>query len=82
MTGIPYIHVRHNHYHLVLHVDRNRARQLSTGDVVNRWTAMFSGPPVIPRWQKGAALEAESRLALVMIARWRERLYDVSWFMH
>jgi hypothetical protein len=42
---------------------------------------MFSVPPVVARWQKGAALEAESRLALAMIQRWRERLYDVSWFM-
>jgi REP element-mobilizing transposase RayT len=73
--------VMSNHYHLVLHVDRNRVKELSTEEVVNRWTAMFSVPPVIARWQKGVALEAESKLALAMIQRWRERLYDVSWFM-
>src|SRR5687767_14722653 len=73
--------VMSNHYHLVVHVDRNRAKLLTTEDVVNRWTAMFSVPPVIARWQKGVALEAESRLALAIIQRWRERLYDVSWFM-
>ena len=73
--------VMSNHYHLVLHVDRERAKQLTTEEVVARWTAMFSVPPVIARWQKGDALEAESRLALAMIQRWRERLYDVSWFM-
>ncbi len=73
--------VMSNHYHLVLHVDRNRAKRLTTEEVVNRWTALFSVPPVIARWQKGVALEAERRLALAMIARWRERLYDVSWFM-
>ena len=50
--------VMSNHYHLVLHVDRNRATQLTTEEVVNRWTAMFSVPPVIARWQKGVALEA------------------------
>jgi REP element-mobilizing transposase RayT len=73
--------VMSNHYHLVLHVDRARAKQLTAEEVVTRWTAMFSVPPVVARWQKGVALEAESRLALAMIQRWRERLYDVSWFM-
>ncbi len=73
--------VMSNHYHLVLHVDRARAKDLTVEDVVNRWTAMFSVPPVVARWQKGVALEAECRLALTMIERWRERLYDISWFM-
>ena len=39
--------VMSNHYHLVIHVDRNRARQLTTQEVVTRWTAMFSVPPVV-----------------------------------
>lgn len=73
--------VMSNHYHLVLHVDRARAKELTMEEVVSRWTAMFSAPPVIVRWQKGVALEAERTLALAMIERWRERLYDISWFM-
>jgi REP element-mobilizing transposase RayT len=73
--------VMSNHYHLVLHVDRGRAKQLSTEDVVSRWTAMFSVPPVVARWQKGTAIEVERRHALAMIERWRMRLYDISWFM-
>jgi REP element-mobilizing transposase RayT len=73
--------VMSNHYHLVLHVDRGRAKQLTTEEVVSRWTAMFSVPPVIARWQKGTAVEVERRLALAMIERWRMRLYDISWFM-
>jgi hypothetical protein len=44
--------VMSNHYHLVLHVDRGRAKQLSTEDVVSRWTALFSVPPVVARWQR------------------------------
>jgi len=70
-----------NHYHLVLHVHREQAKGLTTEEVVNRWTAMFSVPPLIARWQKGTALDVECRLALAMIERWRARLYDISWFM-
>jgi REP element-mobilizing transposase RayT len=73
--------VMSNHYHLVLHVDRARAKELSVEEVVRRWTAMFSVPPMVARWQKGIALEVECKVALAMIERWRERLYDISWFM-
>jgi REP element-mobilizing transposase RayT len=73
--------VMSNHYHLVLHVDRSRALELTNEQVVARWTELFSAPPVVARWQKGEALQAESEFALRIIKRWRERLFDISWFM-
>jgi REP element-mobilizing transposase RayT len=73
--------VMSNHYHLVVHVDRARVVHLSEEEIVERWTQIFSAPPVIERWRDGHASEAEREIAGLIIARWRERLYDLSWFM-
>jgi REP element-mobilizing transposase RayT len=70
-----------NHYHLVLHVDANRARKRSLHEVVERWGELFSLPPLIQRWQKNASTEAERAIAEQVIRGWRCRLHDVSWFM-
>jgi hypothetical protein len=55
--------VMSSHYHLVVHVDRSRARQLTETDVVERWTQMFSAPPLVERWRNGHASEAERGVA-------------------
>jgi REP element-mobilizing transposase RayT len=73
--------VMSNHYHLVLHVDAERARGWSQHQVVKRWTLLFRAPTLVKRWQSGEALEAESRAAEAIIEGWRVRLHDVSWFM-
>lgn len=73
--------VMSNHYHLVLHVDRARARRLSREEIVERWTRVFAMPALIQRWQQGLAGEAEQLLADRLIERWRDRLTDVSWYM-
>lgn len=55
-----------NHYHTVLHVDK---------ELVLLW----SDTEIIERWQK-VAKTRESPTS-ERIAVWRERLYDISWFM-
>jgi REP element-mobilizing transposase RayT len=70
-----------NHYHLVLHVDRRRAARLTREEVVARWSSFFATPPLVERYLAGQALEAEHALAESIIDTWRERLYDLSWFM-
>jgi hypothetical protein len=70
-----------NHYHLVVHVDQKRATALTQNEVVERWTQLFRGPPVVERWANGRATLAEQQLAELIIATWRERLCDLSWFM-
>ena len=70
-----------NHYHLVLHVDRSRARQWSPNEVVERWTQLFSAPPLVSRWQNGQADGIEREAAESIIEGWRARLWDISWFM-
>ena len=73
--------VMSNHYHLVLHVDRQRAAQWSKEEVVQRWIRLFSRPPIIERWQNGVITTTERAIAEERIECWRQRLIDVSWYM-
>jgi len=70
-----------NHYHLVLYVDRDRARRWTQQEVIDRWTVLFRAPTLVKRWQSGEAIEAERAAAEALIEGWRARLYDISWFM-
>jgi hypothetical protein len=70
-----------NHYHLVLHVDRARARGWSRREVVSQWCRLFVAPPLIERWLNGECSEAEQAAAEAIIENWRGRLSDISWFM-
>ena len=46
-----------NHYHLVLHVDRPRARGWSRQEVVSQWCRLFIAPPLVERWLRGEAVK-------------------------
>lgn len=74
--------VMSNHYHLVLHVDSQRAHSWSEEEVIKRWTAVF---PVNGKLVETLRLNAESTVARQelsnKIEQWRERLQDISWFM-
>lgn len=73
--------VMSNHYHLVLHVDQGRAREWTAEQVIERWTRLFALPSLIERWQQGLCGEAEQEAAENLIAQWRQRLCDISWYM-
>ncbi|MGH8178403.1 MAG: transposase [Steroidobacter sp.] len=73
--------VMSNHYHLVLYVDRARARTWSQEEVVVRWTALFSTPPLVAQWRNGQAGRAQREAAERLIETWRGRLSDISWYM-
>ncbi len=73
--------VMSNHYHLVLHVDSERARKWSREEFIERWTVLFGAPNLVKRWLRGEAIEAERQTGEHIIRRWRTRLVDISWFM-
>ena len=65
----------------VLYVDAARARRWTLQEVVSRWTRLFKAPVLIERWQRAECGEAEVTMALAIIECWRQRLFDVSWYM-
>lgn len=73
--------VMSNHYHLVLHVDAERAGNWSEQEVVRRWGELFGVPLIVSRYERGEAGQAESKKAQGLIATWRHRLMDLSWYM-
>jgi REP element-mobilizing transposase RayT len=73
--------VMSNHYHLVLYVDRGCALGLTPEEVAHRWLRLFSAPPLIEKYLAGEGSNAEREAAEAIVARWRARLCDLSWFM-
>jgi REP element-mobilizing transposase RayT len=74
--------VMSNHYHVVIRVNRQQAREWSNREVAEHWTRIFSGPDVVQHWLKfGYLSDAEYRLVSSLVETWRERLHDISWFM-
>ena len=74
--------VMSNHYHLVLHVDRDACMQVSPKSIVKRWHQLFAGFEVSRKFINGEFIEPHEREQLdSLIDKWRPRLYDISWFM-
>ena len=74
--------VMSNHYHVVLRVDEDTAAHWEDADVIERWTTLFSAPVLIQRYLNGeTTTAAEITKVGEIIALWRERLMDISWFM-
>ena len=72
----------HNHYHVVLFIDKSTADNWDALEVVERWHLLFSDTPYSQRFSKGELLTASEQASLdASIALWRERLMDISWFM-
>ena len=74
--------VMSNHYHVVLHVDREQADGWEDKEVIERWHQLFAGHPLTHRFLAGGPLlEAERKLVAELVALWRSRLMDISWYM-
>lgn len=71
-----------NHFHLVLHVDTDLAKQWSSDEVIDRWLRLYTGPVVAHRHKAGVTLSATDQKALLKwVDTWRARLSDLSWYM-
>ena len=71
-----------NHYHLVVNVNRRQALDWSDDEVINRWYQLYNGHVLVDRYLNGEELDKVSFLFFnEIIAKWRERLYDISWYM-
>ena len=71
-----------NHYHVVLRVDQDSAKQWSAYDVIKRWTQLYKGNLLVDRYRNGESQSRAERDAVdTVIQTWRERLMDISWYM-
>lgn len=74
--------VMSNHYHVVLHVDKDKASNWTMNEVINQWHQLFSGNMLSQRYIQGASLgKAENKRLEDFVSLWRKRLMDISWFM-
>lgn len=76
--------VMSNHYHIVLRVDSERPQHWSNEEILQRWTQLFTGPVLVQRFLSDGRKQMSPE-ELIQVAEWvalyRERLYDISWFM-
>ncbi|MES1192161.1 MAG: alpha-amylase family glycosyl hydrolase [Steroidobacter sp.] len=75
--------VMSNHYHVVLHVDKERVLGWSQKEVVDRWQQIYNGHPLVDQWLAHPETMSEAQQAAVdeLIEEWRKRLYGIDWFM-
>jgi hypothetical protein len=69
--------VMHNHYHVVLFIDKSTAGNRDALEVVEGWHQLFSGTVYSQRYIQSELLAAAEQANLDRsIALWRERLMD------
>lgn len=74
--------VMSNHYHLVVHINQEKAEKLSDIQVIERWTKIHCLPELVFRYMKGfLRSRAEINTCKKIIHLWRTRLYSLSWLM-
>ncbi|CAD5247731.1 conserved hypothetical protein [Alteromonas sp. 38] len=77
--------VMSNHTHLVLHVDSEKAKVMSSEEVVTKWHKVFNGTLLTRQYlveeRRERMREAQLKAIEATIAIWRKRLCDISWFM-
>ena len=74
--------VMSNHLHVVLFIDLDTVNSWSDREVVEQWHKLFNGTDLTQKFAKGEVID-ECMVALLkqLIATYRSRLCDISWFM-
>ncbi|MEW8328583.1 MAG: alpha-amylase family glycosyl hydrolase [Candidatus Thiodiazotropha sp.] len=71
-----------NHFHLVLHVDADKAKGWTDLQIIEQWTRLYKSHMLADRYIAGEMMSKAELAALSeLIEEWRQRLYDISWFM-
>jgi len=74
--------VMSNHYHIALKLSLEQLDDWSDDEVIERWLTLFKGPALVQRFVAGlTASEAERDQISLIVAKWRGRLGNISWFM-
>jgi REP element-mobilizing transposase RayT len=71
-----------NHYHAVLHINRQCQADLTITEVLQRWSSLFNGNTLVCQYLQGERLgDAQLKVIEELAGLWRQRLGDLSWFM-
>jgi len=71
-----------NHYHIVVRINTEEVKQWSDKEVAHRWLQIFAGPLLMRQYLMNTSLtNTELQCVADLLATWRERLSDLSWFM-
>ena len=77
--------VMNNHTHVVLHVDKKTAMTWTTEQVLQRWHRLFRGTFLTKSYmnpaERSSLSATETKTIKATAEVYRERLYDISWFM-
>ncbi len=74
--------IMHNHYHVLLHVDKQRSEDWSIREVIEHWHQLFKGHLLSQQYIDGESMgRAELNSLNELVVLWRKRLADISWFM-
>lgn len=74
--------VMSNHTHIVLCVDEKSASQWTALEVLSRWHKLFKGTLLTQQYVNGEKMtEIEKQTVEDTIAVYRDRLFNISWFM-
>lgn len=75
--------VMSNHLHLVVRMGQAQALEWDDREVAERWLQLFGGNPLVRSFLSGSESLTEAQQAVVKreIGKYRERLFDLSWFM-
>jgi REP element-mobilizing transposase RayT len=71
-----------NHYHVIVRIDRDQALSWPDEQVIDHWCKLFAGDVIVNRWRSGELLsKAEEIVAKDIVETWRQRLFNLGWFM-
>jgi len=74
--------VMSNHYHIVLHINAEKAKAWSDTEVIQRWHSLYAGNFLSHEYLAGKDLyDAQLKVLSELVTEWRERLMSISWFM-
>ncbi|WP_394171202.1 transposase [Saccharospirillum alexandrii] len=74
--------VMSNHYHIVVHINAEKAKAWSDTEVIQRWHTLYAGNLLSHEYLAGKDLcDAQLKVVSELVAEWRERLGSISWFM-
>jgi hypothetical protein len=73
--------VMSNHFHVVLRVEQHKAQSWSEEQVMKQWEKLYSIPLLVEQYKEGTDSVAVVLEAKKIIAEWRARLMDISWYM-